>query len=450
VEYEQLLRYGGNTATLLHPVVLAFALLAGGMVLALPRRYVLAPVIAVMVLAPTGQRLVLPGMDLTIYRMMLAFAWARLLIRDEHRLLKPTRIDRAVLWWVIAAVLSYTILWSSLGALTNRLGLAYDALGTYFLVRATVVRDDDLKRILRTLVWVGVIVAILMVIETTSGRNALATLGGLPELAESREGRFRAQGPFSHPIMAGTFGATLFLLSMALWWKGARPLAAVGVVAGGAMTWASASSGPVLTLLAGMLGLLMWPFRERMRWVRRGAVMLVIGLHIVMKAPVWYLLSRVNTVEGSTGWHRSFLIDNFIWRFDEWFLIGTRFTSTWGPGLVDQTNQYVAIGVSGGLLTLVLFLVVVKRCFVGLRGNTEMAGQSVGGQRARWALGSVLFAQLVAFMGVTYFGQMSDVWYLLLGIISAVSLISDNHRGGDARDPIAPSVAGDRALATTA
>jgi hypothetical protein len=424
VEFEQLLRYGGNTVTLIHPVVLAFALLAGALVLSLPRRYVPVPLITAMVLVPMGQRLVVAGLDLTIYRMVLACAWMRLAIRSEHESIALNRTDRAVIWWVIASALSYTILWSDSGAFINRLGFAYDVVGTYFLVRAVVIRDDDLASILRTFVWVAVVVAVLMVLEAGSGQNMLATFGGVPESAASREGRLRAQGPFSHPIMAGTFGATLLPLAMALWWRGERRVAAVGIVAASVVTWASASSGPVLTLLAGVLGLMMWPLRGHMAWVRWGTVVLVIGLHMVMKAPVWWLLQRVDIFQGSTGWHRSFLIDNFIWRFDEWFLVGTRFTSTWGSGLADQTNQYVSVGVSGGLLTLVFFLLVVKRSFAGLREAMDVVGQSLGWQRARWALGSALFAHLVAFMGVAYFGQLADVWYLFLGMVSAVSRIA--------------------------
>jgi hypothetical protein len=375
------------------------------------------------VLTPTGQRLVVPGADFTIHRMMLACVWARLLIKGELRALKPTPIDKAVLWWVVAAVLTYTILWTSLGAFINRLGFAYDLLGTYFLARATVTRASDLKRTLKALIWIGVVVAILMVVEMGAGQNPFASLGGLPEMSEFREGRFRAQGPFSHSIMAGTFGATLLPLSIALWWMGGRGLAAMGIVAACTITLASASSGPVLTFAAGIVALCLWPLRDRMTWVRRGTLACLIALQIVMKAPVWYLLNRVDVVQGSTGWHRSFLIDNFVWRFEEWALIGTRYTSTWGQGLVDQTNQYVTIGASGGLLTLLLFVVVLRRCFAGLR-RPHRSRPATRWQHTQWALGSALFAHLIAFLGATYFGQMADIWYLFLGMVSAVSCIT--------------------------
>jgi hypothetical protein len=424
-EFETLLRYGGHTVTLLHPIVLVFAIVACGLAMFGHRTYLAVPLITALVLVPTGQRLVVEGVDLTIYRIVLACAWLRLVIRSEHKSIALNGTDRAVLWWVSTAVLSFTILWSDWGALVNRLGFACDVLGAYFLVRAVVIRDDDLAKILRTFVWLGIVVALLMVIEAGSGRNVLATLGGVPEFSEFRLGRLRAQGPFSHSILAGTFGATLLPSSMALWWRGERRLAAAGNVAAGVIVWASASSGPVLTLLAGVLGLITWPLRDRMALVRRVIVVLVIGLHIVMKAPVWALLHRVDVVAGSTGWHRFFLIDNFIQRFDEWFLVGTRFTSSWGLGLVDQTNQYVSIGVSGGVLTLALFLLVVKRCFAGLRGAKDAEGQNLGWRRPRWALGSALFAHLTAFMGVAYFGQMQDVWYLFLGMVSAASCITE-------------------------
>ena len=424
MEYEQLLRFGGHTVTLLHPLVVAFLALAAGLVLGLPRRYVLVPMIAAMVLIPTGQRLVLPGLNLTVYRLLLACAWVRLVMRDEHRSLELNRTDRAVLWWVTAAVVTFTILWANTGAIVNRLGFAYDVLGTYFLVRMVVDDEKGIERIIKTLVASAVLVAILMVIEARIDRNPFAELGGVPAVPAMREGHIRAQGPFNHAILAGTFGATLLPLAMVFWWRRRRGLAVVGGLAAVTITWAAGSSGPLLTLLAGCGGLMAWPLREHMAWVRRTAVFLMLALHMIMKDPVWALVGRGNLFAGSTGYHRFYLIDNFIRRFDEWFLLGVRFTSGWGFLLLDQTNQYVSVGASGGLVTLVLFILVIKRSFASLHRARHLVLDDPGRRRAMWALSSMLFAHAVAFIGVSYFGQMADLWILSLGLISAASSIA--------------------------
>ena len=45
-------------------------------------------------------------------------------------------------------------------------------------------------------------------------------------------------------------------------------------------------------------------------------------MHVLMKQPVWHLLSRVDVAGGSTGWHRYHLVDKFIENWREWWLLG--------------------------------------------------------------------------------------------------------------------------------
>jgi hypothetical protein len=424
VDHEQLLRYGAETATFVHPLVLLFVLVAGALALSLPRRYVPIPVLVAMVLVPMGQRVVMAGVDLTMYRLILPCALLRLVTASRRRSFELTRTDWAVIWWVVSGIVTFTLLWGSLGAFLNRLGFAYDVLGTYFLFRALIDDDRGLERILKSLVGLAALVACLMLLEVGTGQNPFGEFGGVEDFAATREGRVRAQGPFSHPILAGTFGATLVPLAIALWWKGRRRLAALGSAAAGVITFASASSGPVLTLTAGVVGLLVWPLRDHLTWVRRAVVVLLLALHMFMNAPVWALVSRIDLVPGSTAWHRYNLIDNFIRRFDEWYLLGTRYTATWGHKLQDQTNQYVSFGTKGGLVFLLVFLLVVKRSFDGLRRARRALPNDFQQQRVLWAIACTVFANLIAFGGVSYFGQMMYFWCFVLGLATAATRIA--------------------------
>ena len=94
--------------------------------------------------------------------------------------------------------------------------------------------------------------AVAMVVERTTGRNAFAVLGGVGESdGLLRDGKVRAQGAFEHPILAGTFGATLLPLMIgliqmrdrALRWSGM-----VGSVGAAMIVWAAASSGAFLAV----------------------------------------------------------------------------------------------------------------------------------------------------------------------------------------------------------
>ncbi len=55
-----------------------------------------------------------------------------------------------------------------------------------------------------------------MLYEKATGRNVFAVLGGVSEMTLIREGKLRAQGAFQHPILAGTFGATVLPLMVGL------------------------------------------------------------------------------------------------------------------------------------------------------------------------------------------------------------------------------------------
>jgi len=166
-----------------------------------------------------------------------------------------------------------------------------------------------------------------------------------------------------------------------------------------------------------------YPLRNYLRWVRWGLLLGVIALHMMMQAPVWHLLSRVNVVGGSTGRHRYLLIDAAIKNFDEWWLIGlTGDTSHWGTGLRDITNYYVAVGLGGGIWLLIMVFVLIGFAF-------RSVGQGIGGRNIRradrmlaWGIGIALFMHCANFISVTYFGQMGKVWVMQLGLCAAAAV----------------------------
>src|SRR5260221_11153691 len=105
--------------------------------------------------------------------------------------------------------------------------------------------------------------------------------------------------------------------------------------------------------LSGLLALIFWPLRRDMRSVRWGIVAVLVGLHLAMKVPVWYIFSKMSDLTGGDGWHRSYLIEQFIKHFSDWWFVGTSDTGDWmsttlADGSADITNQYVAAGIIGG------------------------------------------------------------------------------------------------------
>jgi hypothetical protein len=190
------------------------------------------------------------------------------------------------------------------------------------------------------------------------------------------------------------------------------------------ITVASNSSTPVLTYVAGIVGLCCWPLRNLMRPIRYGIVIILILLHMVMKAPVWHLISRIDLTGSSSGYHRYLLVDQFIRRFSEWWLFGVKDTSRWGWDMWDTANQYVSTGENSGLLPFVLFIAIIVYGFKRLSVARRMAGEDRGTEFFYWCLWSALLANVVGFFGISYFDQTLVAWYALLAMIAAAGRTS--------------------------
>ena len=264
-------------------------------------------------------------------------------------------------------------------------------------------------------------------------RNVFSVFGGVPEITVVREGKLRCQGAFAHPILAGTYAATCFPLFVALWFQSGRNKlrAAVGACCAAVATVAASSSGALLALISVCIGFGLWPLRFQMRWIRRGIVFLVIVLALVMKAPVWYSIAKISEITGGTGWWRSYMIDQAINHFNEWWLFGSTYTAHWGPaGIVlaadpkntDITNNYIAEGLGGGLLKLGLFVAMIVLCYKTIGRRMRRAKTSPFAQRILiWAIGICLTAHCVSFISVAYFDQIVVMWYWLLAIVSMLA-----------------------------
>jgi hypothetical protein len=402
-------------------IALVFTVLLGLVVLGLTRRQAVIPFLFGAIFLPIGTPLLIGSLNFYPFRILILFAWLRLVSRREFRLGKLEAVDKLVLVWVAVSVIMYTLLWGTGAAFQNGLGMAFDALGTYFFFRCTIRDMEGAKLAARALAVIAVLVAVSVIVERTTSRNVFYVLGGVQEFTEIRDGSLRCQGPFGHSILAGTFGATLLPIFMALWRHAtSRKWALAGIAASIVIVINSHSSGPVLTLFAGLGAMFLWPLRRQMRLVRWAIVVIIVGLHMVMKAPVWALIARVSVFGSSSGDHRYRLLDAFINNFSEWWLMGTQRHWEWGWVLSDASNNYVRIGINGGLLPLILFVCLIVASFKAV-GHVLHNAEDRKVQRFAWALGVALFAHLVAFFGVNYWDQMLLVWYLQLAIIACVA-----------------------------
>jgi hypothetical protein len=410
---------GGSGETTIHPLVLAILIVSILAIWFLPKRYVLIPFVVVMLLVPLGDQVVFIGVHFPIMRIVILFTWLRWVRVLKWN--KVTTLDKIVVAWLIVGTITYTVLWASVGALISKLGFVYNAIGVYFIFRWFVSDRSSSLRLVHILAIVSVVIAGLMLVEALNGHNLLAAIGG-SEWADLRQGRYRAQGPFVHSIIAGTVGAILMPMFVGLWSvRDSRNYAFVGVLATTVVTVTSASSTPIAAYCAGVVGLCFWLFRQHMRLIRWIIAIILVVLHVVMKAPVWSLVGRFEFMGGSSGWHRFLLVDQYIRHVSEWWFVGTRNNASWGYDMWDKANWYVQSGISGGLPTFILFVSLIVYGFRVVGKARQRCKTSRNGEFLVWGLGSSLFASAISFVGINLIDQSIVVWFAVLALLAGAS-----------------------------
>jgi hypothetical protein len=438
----------GEAGSNVTAVGLLFLLCMAVLTWCLPRRFAPGPLLITTCYMPLGQVLIVAGLHFPLFRILLLVGVCRLIARNEAAGLKLVLPDKLFLYWSAVTLVVGTLL----GQLVTRCGTVYDALGAYFLFRCWLRTTDDVVGIIRFLGWMILPLAASMLIEKVTSRNIFAVLGGVPPITEQREGTLRCQGAFRHPILAGTYGATLLPAFVGLWFQGSRykKLAIVGFASAVVVTVAAGSSGAVLAMLTGFAGIALWRFRDRMRTFRWAVICFVVGLAIVMNAPVYYVIARFSDVVGGTGWYRSYIIDQAISHFSEWWLIGSTYTAHWAPGggsqvlatdpnNMDIINNYVAEGLGGGVLKLGLFIAIIVQGFKTVGRWIRRADGSSATNMLVWSIGVCLGAHCVSFFSVTYYDQIVVMWYWLLAILAlfASQLGLDKRRRSQFRPRVA-------------
>lgn len=393
--------------------------------LSLPRKFFLAPYVVGICFVPADQRIIIMGLDFTILRILIVAGVVRILLRNEQRNIVWNNFDKLLFGWAMCGAAVFVIRESDMSALIYKSGVLFDIVGLYWLFRQGIRSWGDVPPILKLFAVCAILMVPLVALEWTTGRNPFLYLGRVHTAV--REGRYRCQASFPHSIIFGVFWANLipFFISSAiaerrkwLYW-----LAIASVVF---MVIATRSSTPYGTLITNLVLLLaLFRYRRHGRYMALGLCGLAVALHVVMNAPVWHLLARIRIVGGSTGWHRYHLINETVKHFGEWAMLGTRNTVQWGAGMHDITNQYCIEGIRGGLITLVLFVIVLIMA-VRTVGRYSLQNIPRNQQWLAWGICVSIIGHCVSFIGVSYFGQIHMLLYLTFAIVGLTYEISSN------------------------
>lgn len=412
-----------DSQTVLNPLGFLAILVLGAAMLLFPRRYAVWPMIIMGCFVAPAQRIAVFTLNFDLLRVMVVFGTLRILTRGEWRRVVWQSMDSVLVAFAMVGTMVYIVHYGTLDAVKYRLGSMYDIMGMYFLFRCLVRDMEDVACVALGFTMVSVPVVLAFLVEHATRRNMFAVFGGVPAVTAVREGRLRCQGAYAHPIVAGCYWASMLPLMTSLWWRGSakRLWAVIGVVCSLIIIVLCASSTPISAVGFGVFGAALFAWRRHMRKVRWAALGVLTVLHLVMKAPVWHLIGRVDFAGGSTGWHRANLIDQFVKHVDEWWLLGVNGVAQWGVSGGDITNQYLLEAARGGIWTLILLITLIAMAFSGAGRLWRSKEQNKADLVLGWALGVCLFVHCLSFISVSYFGQITMLWYLPLAMIASLS-----------------------------
>lgn len=412
------------------PIGFLFTVVAVVAIWTVPRPWTPIPLLAGCVYMTLSQGFELGSFSFPIIRLLILAGLIRMFLRNERLENGMDRTDWLMMLWGLWAVCSSAFHKDPSEALVFRLGFIYNSLGVYFLTRIWCTDFDSVVRLVRLIGFLLLPVALEMCFEQVTGRNAFAVLGGELETVVERAGRLRSQGPFAHPILAGTVGAVCLPLLIGIW-SYDRKAAFVGMAACALMVITSNSSGPLTSAFVALGGVALWRWRHLTRQMQIAALLAYGILDLVMKAPPYYLIARIDLTGGSTGWHRAHLIEQAFKHLGEWWLAGTDYTRhwmptgvSWSPDHTDITNYYLKLGVIGGLPLMILFIYILWRGFSAVGDALCCLERHQPAERfMTWCLGAGLLAHTATSLSVSYFDQSFVFLYLKLGLLISLRQI---------------------------
>lgn len=383
------------------------------------RKYFLLPYLIAACFIPADQRIIVMGLDFTPLRLLIVAGVGRLFLRRELRSIRLNTFDKTLAAWALSGATIYVIQWLNMGAVIYRCGRLFDIFGMYWVFRQGIRSWSDVHFIFAVLALCALVMTPFVAFEWTTGSNPFVFLGKAQTAI--RGGSHRCQASFPHSIIMGLFWATLVPVFVGLSkqkrWK---HLCWAATVASVLMVFSTNSSTPITTLIIIVAVLAIFRYRAYGRQIAYAICGSVVGLHLVMQAPVWHLISRIQVVPGSTGYHRYRLIDAAIRHFHEWALLGTRSTVHWGPWLYDITNWYIRQGIDGGFITLLLFVILLVMA-VRIPGRYSLQNIPHDQQWLAWCICGSVIGHCVSFLGVSYFGQVRMLLYLTFAVVGMMS-----------------------------
>ncbi len=193
---------GGVSDSNLTPITLVMMAIAILLILSLPRKHAIVPVLVTIFLIPGNQQVYVLGVHWMMSRIVTLAGLARVMIGKKGSLFTGgyNSIDQAFVGSTVCQAIAFILLFRDGSALINQFGFLIDYLGAYILLRALLQDEWDVYRSLKCLAVLTVIMGCAMVREQTKPAKRVRNDGRCAGAPDTR-GEDSLRGtifPFTH------------------------------------------------------------------------------------------------------------------------------------------------------------------------------------------------------------------------------------------------------------
>ncbi len=386
----------------------------------------------VVILLPPEVRIEVAGLQLYSYRLVLIPGLLVVLMRLVDGSLRLVFADLCILIAGIWPIVALTQLYGMTDGGVPAVAGFIDSTGSYFLARACIRSELDLRRLVVLIIPALVVAAVLMMLESVGHRIFVRPFfasifgsvydysneGGPIELffrEEVRLGLMRAYGTFGHPILGGLLlSSSLPLIWLARIKTGPKIAGALAALAGFFGVSSAAIVGVILAVGLLVVDFVLRFFRNLNWWIV--STLLFVPLVIAQfgtQSGVINLLSRA-TLNPATAFTRQ-----EIWRYGlrsvqnhPWFGIGREAYERPENLTASIDAHFLAQGVSTGMITPIATMIGMLFLIFALGRRASR----VPDRNSRSLAMGMNFTLILLFFGaftVTYFSDVR-IWFMAM------------------------------------
>ena len=395
--------------------------------------------IAVRIWYPPYMTVSVGSIDFSVSRIAIIALFANILLRTNLiGKFKLIALDKAVLLYFAAQIVSGLMTTPVSQLIENRAGAFMDLAMPYFAVRIIVTDKEKYMQMLKAFMIMTVGLACIGLYQCIGGYNPYTELRRYHAwtsfhniLPKKRLGLYRASVSFSVHIMFGLFFAMIGPICAGLYYqiRKDRYLYIIGMAMFLLGLFTSLSSGPALAamLAIGFIGF----YNYRKHWKKLAIALLVVCLGVEMLSNRhFYDVLGSFTLSPETAYYRSRLIDVAVFEggMSNHWLTGYGFVDPgWcykidGREETDIVNHFLFVLCRFGILGLIPFIFIIIKAFERLRKAFRKALVKKD-KWLVWCLMGSMYGLTCSMFTVALFGQTSTIFYVILGMCGVMPTI---------------------------